>query len=126
MRRVGQLSDFPDGRIRILDVAGKSIGFYRRGREVYGVLNVCPHRAAPICRGEVRGTMLPCAPGEPLQYGLKGWVLRCPWHGWEYDIRSGQSVAGVDPRRLKTFPVRLKGDDVYCDVRQATKATEGS
>jgi nitrite reductase (NADH) small subunit len=123
--RVGQLADFPEGRIRIVDVAGRSIGFYRRGRDVYGVLNVCPHRAAPICRGEVGGTMLPSAPGE-LEYGLEGWVLRCPWHGWEYDIRSGRAVADVDPRRLRTFPVSVQDEDVYCDVGQATTATGGS
>ena len=122
MMRVGRLVDFPDGGVRILDVAGKSIGFFRRGEKVYGVLNVCPHRAAPVCRGEVCGTMLPSAPGE-LEYGLEGWVLRCPWHGWEFDIRTGESVAGVDPRRLKTFVVGVRGEDVYCDVKNASEGS---
>ncbi|MEA2445410.1 MAG: hypothetical protein QOJ12_2702 [Thermoleophilales bacterium] len=112
---VGRLADFPDGDMRILDLSGRSIGVYRRGDDLYGILNVCPHRAAPVCRGEIGGTMLPSRPGE-LEYGMDGLVLRCPWHGWEFDVRSGECLFDVDSRRLKTFAVRVSGDDVYCDV----------
>lgn len=113
--RVGRLAEFPDGDVRIVDVAGRSVGIYRRGADLFGVLNVCPHRGAPICRGVVGGTMLPSEPGE-LHYGLEGWVLRCPWHGWEFDIRSGESVCRVDRRRVRTVPVQVVGRDVYCEV----------
>src|ERR1700754_137335 len=106
MERLGPFSEFPDGCVRVVEVEDRSVGVVRRGSELFAILNVCPHRAAPVCEGELTGTMLPSAPGE-LRYGMEGLVLRCPWHGWEFDVRSGESVAGVDSRRLRTCPIRL-------------------
>jgi nitrite reductase/ring-hydroxylating ferredoxin subunit len=40
----------------------------------------------------------PSAPGE-IQYTRLGEILRCPWHGWEFDIRTGQSYC--DPKRFR-------------------------
>lgn len=111
MERVGRLDEFPEGAMRIVDVEGKRVGIVRRGEDAYGILNVCPHRAAPVCEGELTGTMLPSKPGE-LHYGLEGLVLRCPWHGWEFDVRDGASVAGVDRRKLRTCPVVVEDGEV--------------
>lgn len=109
--RLGPLSGFPEDRMRIVEVEGREVGIVRRGGEAFGLLNVCPHRAAPVCEGELTGTMLPSEPGE-LRYGLEGLVLRCPWHGWEFDIRSGESVCGVDPRKLRVCPVTVEDGEV--------------
>jgi nitrite reductase (NADH) small subunit len=108
---LGRVGDFEDGCVRLVEVEGRSIGVFRRGDELYAVLNVCPHRGAPVCAGEVSGTMLPSSPGE-LVYGMDGLVLRCPWHGWEFDLRTGDSVGGVDRRRLRTFPVQVRDGEV--------------
>jgi nitrite reductase (NADH) small subunit len=56
-----------------------------------------------VCLGKVSGTTLPSGVYE-FRYGLQGRILRCPWHGWEYDITTGQSV--FDPEvRVVTYPV---------------------
>jgi nitrite reductase/ring-hydroxylating ferredoxin subunit len=82
----------------------------------YAVRNVCPHQGAPLCLGRLGGTMLPSAPGE-FEYGLVGRVLRCPWHGWEYDIATGQSWCNPDRTRARPFSVGLeRGDQVATEL----------
>jgi nitrite reductase/ring-hydroxylating ferredoxin subunit len=79
--------------------------------EYVAVLNVCPHELAPVCRGAVGGTTLPSAPGTYV-WGREGEILSCPWHGWEFDLRTGQSVA--DPRvRVRRYPVEIEDGIVY-------------
>lgn len=116
-RRIGAAAEFPDGKVTVLDLDGQSVGVFRHGSTFSAMLNICPHRAAPVCQGPIGGTMLPSAPGEYV-YGLEGLVLRCPWHGWEFDARTGESVGPVDKRNLTMFSVEVEGDDVYVDVKQ--------
>jgi nitrite reductase (NADH) small subunit len=115
-QRVGKIDDFTDGGITIRDVEGQSVGIFRNDDSFSAILNICPHRAAPVCQGMLGGTMLPSAPDEYI-YGLDGLVLRCPWHGWEFDARTGESVGPVDKRNLTMFAVTVEGDEVYIDVK---------
>jgi len=69
-REVGVLLDPADGRVR-------------------GVRNRCPHHGAPLCLGRIRDRET----GAPGRYELSGRrVLRCPWHGWEFDLETGRCV----------------------------------
>jgi nitrite reductase (NADH) small subunit len=123
---VGQIEDFPDGGCRILELDGESIGIYRRGRDFYALRNVCPHMFAPLCRGTVGGTMLPSAPNE-FTYGLDGYVARCPRHGWEFDIRTGETVFGIDKRRrARTFSVTVDSDDVVVELRRPQRSAQAA
>jgi nitrite reductase/ring-hydroxylating ferredoxin subunit len=115
--RVGHVDDFPEGECRIVEVEGQSIGVYRAGGELYALRNVCPHRLAPLCRGIFGGTMLPSDPDE-FSYGMEGYVARCPRHGWEFDIRTGEALFGIDGRRARTYPVTVEGQDVLIALRQ--------
>ena len=95
---VGRVSDVPPGERKIVEAEGRSIGIFNVHGSFYALRNRCPHQAAPLCQGTVKGTMLPSAPGEYV-WAREGEILRCPWHGWEFDIRTGQSWC--DPTRLK-------------------------
>ena len=55
----------------------------------------------------------PRAAGEFI-WGREGEILRCPWHGWEFDLNSGQCL--TDRRRLKRFPVVIRDDAIYVEV----------
>jgi len=89
---VGTLDEFPIGELRALKVANREVCLMRRQDEtVYVIKNSCPHRGAPLSKGSVGGTMVPSAPGEYV-YGLEGQIIRCPHHGWEFDLESGASV----------------------------------
>lgn len=110
----------------MVEVAGRSIGVYNSGTELLAVLNVCPHQLAPICEGAVSGTLLPSRPGE-LVYGLENGVIRCPWHGWEFDLRTGQPLFRSDRRHLRCFAVSVEDGVVLLETappaRDASAAT---
>lgn len=124
---LGELNDFPDGHFRIIEVEGDEIGVYRRGAKLYAVRNLCPHRGAPICKGEVRGTMLPSEPGQ-YTAGLDGRILHCPWHRWEFDLETGRSPFGIDKRRLITYAIQIQRSRVvlHVPVRVRERQTTGS
>ncbi len=110
---VAPLADLAVGERRLIDAAGKSIGVFNIGSEIVAVLNICPHAFAPICLGQVSGTTLPSPAGEFI-WGREGEILRCPWHGWEFDLLSGQCL--TDRRRLKRFPVVIRADGIFVEV----------
>lgn len=113
---VGTVEDFPAGSKKILDVGGRSIGVYNSRGSLYAIQNLCPHALAPLALADPTGTMLPCEPGK-FVYGLEGLVLRCGWHNWEYDIRTGESLFNVDRRRVTTFPVAVEDGKVIVTLR---------
>jgi nitrite reductase (NADH) small subunit len=116
-RNLGKIEEFPDRKITIREIDGTSVGIFRDGEEFSAMLNICPHRAAPVCQGLMGGTMLPSGPGE-FVYGMDGLVLRCPWHGWEFDVRNGESVGPVDKRNLTMLAIEVEQGDVYVDTRE--------
>jgi nitrite reductase/ring-hydroxylating ferredoxin subunit len=102
---VGRVEDFRVGEIRTVVVDDREIGIVRlRDGGFAAILNRCPHRGAPICKGLLAGTWPPCDPGT-LSYAMAGEVLVCPWHGWEFDVRSGRQLFQPHPARLKLFTV---------------------
>jgi nitrite reductase/ring-hydroxylating ferredoxin subunit len=103
-----KLSDLPPGSRKIVKVAGIEIGLFNVAGQVHAYCNVCPHGGAPVCVGKVTGTTLPSRVYE-YDYGLDGCILRCPWHGWEFDLRTGEHL--VDPEtRLKKIRVESDGN----------------
>lgn len=110
---VAPLVDLPVGERRLIDADGKSIGVFNTGTQIVAVLNLCPHAFAPVCLGKVSGTTLPSGAGEFI-WGREGEVLRCPWHGWEFDLHSGQCL--TDRRRLKRYPVVIRDEAIYVEV----------
>jgi nitrite reductase (NADH) small subunit len=104
---VGSVDDFVEGEFKIVQLGSRSIGVVKTGGSFYAVLNVCPHERAPVCRGTLSGTMLPSATGA-VEYGLQGRILRCPWHGYEFDLAAGgRAVFTSYKARLRMFPVTI-------------------
>lgn len=94
---VGTVDEIPPGQRKIVEVGGREIGVFNIGGEYFAVLNRCPHQGGPLCRGNTHGFLRPAGVGE-FQYSRAGEILRCPWHGWEFDLRTGQSW--FDPARV--------------------------
>jgi nitrite reductase (NADH) small subunit len=112
---VGPLSDFPNGCHVIVELANRSIGIFNIDGELFAVRNHCPHRGAPICLGSLGGTMTPSPPDEYIFEG-SGRILRCPWHGWEFDIATGAAAYGISRKRLVTYAVEVRDDHVSIDI----------
>ena len=103
---VGTVSDLPPSSRRIVNVNGREIGVFNVKGMYYALRNLCPHQSAPLCLGEVTGLASSNEPGE-IEWTREGEILRCPWHGWEFDILNGRTVFKSEAR-VKTFDVRVE------------------
>ena len=103
---VAPLRSFPSGERRIVEVGGRSIGVFRVGESFFGIRNRCPHQGGPLCLGHVLGGAFADAPGSSPVVGdpLR---IACPWHGWEYDLDTGQSFMGTVAPGVRSYGVEL-------------------
>lgn len=95
------------GAVRIVEAEKRSIGIFNIKGEFYALRNTCPHKGAPLCQGIVTGLVVS---DEPLRMRMTraGEIVRCPWHGWEFDITSGRSVYNPHRMRVKTYAVAVE------------------
>jgi nitrite reductase (NADH) small subunit len=120
---VGACEDFVQGVPRVIEVRGREIGIVRLDEEFFALRNVCPHQYAPICRGFTMSLIV--AEGqENVGVDENCQVLVCPWHGWEFDIRTGRAAWGQSSYRVKTYPVRVQGGRVCVDPGRAPRGTQ--
>ena len=110
---VAEVGELSPGQRKIVEIDGRSIGIFNVKGQFVAVLNVCPHELAPVCLGRVGGTTLPSPPGE-FRWGREGEILFCPWHGWEFDLLTGQAL--IDKRRLHRYPVTVEDGVIYVTV----------
>jgi nitrite reductase (NADH) small subunit len=108
-------ADLPPGSRRIIEVDGRSIGVFNVDGELYALRNSCPHRGAPLCEGTIGGTMLPSDP-HVYRYGLDNRLLRCPWHGWEIDLKTGRPALIDAPGRVRTYAVAERDGQIVIDL----------
>jgi nitrite reductase (NADH) small subunit len=92
--------DVPSDRGWPVHAGGRFIALFEVGGELCAVDNMCLHVGNPLDDGFV----------------IRGCVV-CPWHGWRYDLRTGEQLTafGRQPG-LRTYPVRVEGEDVLIDV----------
>jgi nitrite reductase (NADH) small subunit len=96
--RATKIGEVPPGMIRELQLDGKVVALANVGGKLYAINNVCLHRGGPLGQGE-----------------LSGQIVTCPWHGWQCDVTSGKLV--TNPAiGVETYPVELRGEDIYIDV----------
>lgn len=87
--------DIPDRGSLVVPFFGRELHVYRADRSIRAAANICLHFGGP----------LECAEGKFI----------CPWHGAEYDMTTGASLAGPAPRgaRLMFLPTIVEGDALY-------------
>ena len=98
---VAAVGDIPPGTRRLAQVNGRAIVVFNLGGEFFALNNRCPHRGGSLCQGKQTGLVESDGPGN-YRYSRPGEIIRCPWHGWEFDIRTGQSWC--DPTRVRARP----------------------
>jgi nitrite reductase/ring-hydroxylating ferredoxin subunit len=108
---VCRAEDVTAGKPTVVKIRSLSIGLFRLGEDIHALLNVCPHRGAPLCEGPQCGTTASVG-GADFVYVRDNEIVRCAWHGWEFDIRTGEHL--VDPSvKAHTFPVSVEAGNVY-------------
>jgi 3-phenylpropionate/trans-cinnamate dioxygenase ferredoxin subunit len=107
---VARAADIPPSGRQVVMVDGHEIGIFNLEGEYFALLNRCPHRAGPLCHGRLRPLISSEEVGQ-VSHAREGEVLKCPWHQWEFDLRTGHAL--YDPRlRVRTYAVAQEGEEV--------------
>jgi nitrite reductase/ring-hydroxylating ferredoxin subunit len=111
---VAHVDELAPGDVKIVPEGKFGVGVFNVGGEYFALTNYCPHRGAPLCRGKVTGMTEATGPYE-CAWVREGEILRCPWHGWEFAIKSGTTV--TEPKRqVKMYPVIVEGDTILLET----------
>lgn len=98
--KVGTKAEFEDIEAGKLAAAGgQSIAIFNLGGTYYAIENTCPHRGGPLAEGM-----------------LAGEEVICPWHGSRFNVKTGSVLTPPAPRGVKSFAVRVTGDDVEVEI----------
>jgi nitrite reductase/ring-hydroxylating ferredoxin subunit len=103
---VARASEVAPGSCKIVNARGREIGLFNIGGEYFALSNRCPHKGAELCRGMIVGLAQSSMPGE-YRLSRPGEFIRCPWHGWEFDIRTGQTWCDPTSIRARQFLVTV-------------------
>jgi nitrite reductase/ring-hydroxylating ferredoxin subunit len=122
---VGAAADFPVGQHKIVTVNNIEIGIFNVDGTLHALPNVCPHQYGPLSKGPVGG-MMSCnaSTNWKFHWGRSGEILTCPWHGLEFDIKTGQCLA---PKKfsVRSFPVNVVEGKVRVSLsRKRVEAAE--
>ena len=103
---VARVSEIPPGSQKIVEAGSRSIGVYNIDGQFYALRNVCPHQGAELCKGLTTALVVSSGPGC-FEYEREGEIVRCPWHQWEFDIKTGCMI--VDPETwIKSYEVTVE------------------
>lgn len=91
---VAQKDELKPGECKVVEANGRTLALYNIDGAFYATDNTCLHRGGPLGEGE-----------------LDGQIITCPWHGWQYDVTSGENT--FDPNtKVEAFEVKVDGDNV--------------
>lgn len=108
---VARVDEVPEGERLIVEVAGREIGIFNVDGELFALRNRCPHLGGPLCEGPVLGLVYSSEPGD-VRFDASKKLITCPWHGWEFDVKTGQSY----------FNPRLRARRFQVESRQGTRS----
>ena len=110
---VAKAGEVQPGQCKLVEIDGREIGVFFVNGQHRAYRNVCPHAGAPICQGRpVNGASSPDI--FEYDFGLSNEVVRCPWHGWEFDLNDGEHV--MSSLKLKSYEVSVEGEEIFIEV----------
>jgi nitrite reductase/ring-hydroxylating ferredoxin subunit len=107
---VATVDEIGPGRNKVVTIKGREIVVFNVKGEFFALLNRCPHQGAPLAHGKLVGLAESDMPGR-YRMSRAGEMLRCPWHGWEYDIRTGQSWCDPSTVALREYHVAVESGE---------------
>ena len=91
-------NDLKPGENKVVNVDGTDVALFNVDGEFFAISNTCLHRGGPL--------------GEGF---LEGDVVSCPWHGWRYNVKTGQNVM-LPTAKVASYAVKIEGDDVLVSI----------
>lgn len=119
---VARVDEFEPGGRRIVKVGGRAIGVFRVEDRFFAVRNRCPHQGGPLAAGRVFRRILSDAPGE-ICLG-DSVLIACPWHGWQWDMETGEAYAPDDPR-VRSYAVSVEAGEQIAHALEAAEDDAG-
>lgn len=131
---VGAVAELQPGSRKLVEAEGRRIAVFNVRGEYFAINDRCPHEGGSLCTGKLSGLVVAKEPGA-YEWTRDGEIIRCPWHGWEFDLRTGRSQC--DPRTMRVrlydvhveqgtqlaeelkaevFPVRVENDYVVIEI----------
>lgn len=115
----GNVDDYADGDRKVVVCGDKEVGVFRIGGEFYAWHNRCAHRAGPVCQGRIMKRVLEPVAGDKTtrtqEYDEAESHIVCPWHGYEFSIRTGIHQGNSRTRLLKA-ELTIRDGEIYVSV----------
>ena len=119
---IGPASEFGDPGRKVLAFENFEVGVFRLGGEFFAYLNHCPHMGGPVCQGKLMPKVDEVIASDRTSKGMAFSKTQlnvvCPWHGYEFDIRTGRH-AGNSKVGLRPMKVHVADGDVIVTVPDA-------
>jgi len=121
---IGRASAFPDPGRQIVVLDGAEIGVFCVNGLFTAFENVCPHMGGPVCQGKIIPRVQEVIAEDKTSLGLAfskdQTNVACPWHGYEFDVRTGQHQ-GNSHVRLRTVKIDVVDGDLVLMVPERTR-----
>ncbi|MGQ4556826.1 Rieske 2Fe-2S domain-containing protein [Halobellus sp. GM3] len=115
---VGSTDEIQPGEREIVVANGTSIGLFNVDGDYYALENECKHQGGPACTGRFGGKIVaePSEPGERTTKRISDeMTVTCPWHGWEYEIETGEHI-GKNDIELEQYEVEVEDGELYVTI----------
>ncbi len=99
IHEVAKTDEIGEGEAKLVEVDGQEIALFNVGGEFCALANECSHVGGPLCEGDIED----------------GKVI-CPWHGAEFDIKTGDALADPAEGPVESYPVTVDGDTIKVEV----------
>ena len=106
---VAEVGEIEPGGHKLVTLDGREIGVFFVDGEYFALRHRCPHQGGPLCSGHLLRVVESDRPGS-YRTGPRR-LLQCPWHGWEFDIRTGHSWFDPARQRVRRYPVAVEAVD---------------
>ncbi|WP_336023350.1 Rieske (2Fe-2S) protein [Halobellus salinisoli] len=97
LHQVATVAELEPGTSTVVEVEGEQIALFHVDDEYFALSNVCPHQGGPLGQGRIEDD-----------------CVYCPWHGWQFDVETGEHVQGDDA--VGTYDVVVEGDQIHVRV----------
>ncbi|WP_165976335.1 Rieske (2Fe-2S) protein [Bacillus salipaludis] len=109
------------GDRKLVKIDKLEIAIINVDNNLYAFRNECPHQGISMIYGPVTGTMIPSNPKE-YKYGLDDQLIKCPLHGWEFDLKTGKSLFSPNKVSLITYDVRNEDNQIVLYLKRESKS----
>lgn len=124
LHEAAAVDDLEEGVPFRVDVAGRDVVLIRWRDEVFAVRNICPHQVQSFVAGHVHDRIVAGAGVGDVRIARDHPVLVCPWHSWEFSLRSGRCV--VDPsHRVRLYATEIRDGRILVDLRRPAVGVTG-